>query len=581
MHICHYYLLFEIIIIMSTPEQRTNYALWRGKKRARVVGDDSFLDGSATKKQRVDAALNPLKERGEAHVLNHPEDCYEKKNLLMCLVEKKNPADADTLENYCKAYYSNKRRGYLIIDCHHKGRGKKCFGSPHFHLLLECSPSENTTRIKTHILGTMLGISPNVQSLSELASQWRVEVAFNAVKSTPYTGIIRYLKAGYYSKKPCKEDMRFKGEKMGRMFKHGCVDSDDTERNEGVLAELEAIHNEEHSDCADPAPDAEGVQVSPERTDNRYNQFQSYINKYGPMMYNDATRVIPVSDACVFFNFKDADRKVYDLQVARYIEKELPKLKWYELYEKWGTVTEEFPYISEDELFKQIRMINSVLTFQDVSPAHFAREVVGILSKSKGKKNTIWIHGEGNAGKSFIISAIGRMMCFHGDLSQSKNFSMQSLVGKTFFHFEDLDVEKMGSKNFKTYKDLLEGNPTTVDVKYVYPVKVQAPVIVTSNTTIDELLAAMKYENDCSKRAFKLRMSEFSFPNPWHNPYREQIHPVAMKKFLIDNAGTGDDQAAQPLFPTVSPSSTKPVYFMNKDGDIVELDKENPLDISQ
>ena len=71
------------------------------------------------------------------------------------------------------------------------------------------------------------------------------------------------------------------------------------------------------------------------------------------------------------------------------IEKKLPKIKWYELYDKCGTITEENPHITDDELEKQVKSINSILRYQGVSPAHFVREVVAILSKSKRKKNTI------------------------------------------------------------------------------------------------------------------------------------------------------------------------------------------------
>lgn len=96
---------------------------------------------------------------------------------------------------------------------------------------------------------------------------------------------------------------------------------------------------------------------------------------------------------------------------------------------------------------------------------------------------------------------------------------MQSLVGKIFIHFEDFDVNKMGKHNVKTYKDLMEGNPTSVDVKYVNPIKVSAPVMVTTNTRVEDLLEELK-ENKCSKKAFKTRLCEFVFPHTWHNPYR-------------------------------------------------------------
>lgn len=194
------------------------------------------------------------------------------------------------------------------------------------------------------------------------------------------------------------------------------------------------------------------------------------------------------------------------------IEKKLPKIKWHELYDKWDTITEENPHIMDDELEKQIKSINSILRYQGVSPANFAREVVAILSKSKGKKNTIWITGEGNEGKSILVRAIAKMMCFSGDVSQSKNFYMQSLVGKTFIHFKDFNIQKMGKQNVKVYKDLMEGNPTTVDV----PIQVQAPVIVTTSTRVEDLLAELK-ENECSKKAFKTRLCRFKFPKSWHN----------------------------------------------------------------
>ena len=93
-------------------------------------------------------------------------------------------------------------------------------------------------------------------------------------------------------------------------------------------------------------------------------------------------------------------------------------------------------------------------------------------------------------------------MCFSGDVSQSKNFSLQSLVGKTFIHFKDFNVNKMGKHNVKTYKDPMEGNPTAVDVKYVNPITVSAPVMVTTNTRVEDLLEELK-ENECSKKSIQ------------------------------------------------------------------------------
>lgn len=116
----------------------------------------------------------------------------------------------------------------------------------------------------------MLGISANSTQLSEICMQWKVEVAFNAANCTPYIGIMRYLKTGYFTTNPCKHSVRCKGSKLERMFYHGCSETENTSLEDEVLRELEAVHNEEHADSAPQSEDVPVCFTSPERTDNRF-----------------------------------------------------------------------------------------------------------------------------------------------------------------------------------------------------------------------------------------------------------------------------------------------------------------------
>ena len=134
------------------------------------------------------------------------------------------------------------------------------------------------------------------------------------------------------------------------------------------------------------------------------------------------------------------------------------------------------------------------------------------LFSDNGKKNTIYMYGKADAGKTTIIKLfdafyhsweIGRASA----QAINSNFWLQDLYGKRLFHADEILATQV---NIDTLKLLLEGNDDlTTDIKYAKRVTIRGrPVLMATNEAIWQHMA-------CAADPIRRRCVMIKMVRPW------------------------------------------------------------------
>ena len=112
----------------------------------------------------------------------------------------------------------------------------------------------------------------------------------------------------------------------------------------------------------------------------------------------------------------------------------------------------------------------------------FLRSVKNVFDKQLPKKNCLYLHGEPNAGKSYIarsLCVLGRYFC---EISNSASFTWQMME---FQRIAIVEEPCFTPENIEFFKKIAEGHRTQVQVKGSQDVFIdRTPVIVTTNNHI-------------------------------------------------------------------------------------------------
>jgi septin family protein len=102
------------------------------------------------------------------------------------------------------------------------------------------------------------------------------------------------------------------------------------------------------------------------------------------------------------------------------------------------------------------------------------------MMKVNIKKNTLFLCGQSNAGKSVVLHSLLDRFCEFGVMTKSDTFGFQDTVDRQVIVNEKMLID---SKSVDRFKQLAEGSAVKVDVKMKDPIMVRCtPIIVCSNT---------------------------------------------------------------------------------------------------
>lgn len=186
---------------------------------------------------------------------------------------------------------------------------------------------------------------------------------------------------------------------------------------------------------------------------------------------------------------------------------------WMTLMESCNTSVLEMRknLLTVDESFDWIVRI---LDFNGINPYDFVTDLVEIIDRRKPKKNTLWLKGAPNCGKSLLINSIGDSLlyAFRGDQPDPK---------EARFTYAGLATARIGILNeFKIYSNvadkmllLLEGAEVLNDVKNKQAVNIQrTPLLISTNGDLWDGLPMREQETKKGailQRVTKYHMSTF------------------------------------------------------------------------
>lgn len=150
---------------------------------------------------------------------------------------------------------------------------------------------------------------------------------------------------------------------------------------------------------------------------------------------------------------------------------------------------------------------------------HFIHRLFAVLEKKEPKFNTIVVHSESNAGKTFFFNCIKDYYLSVGHIGKPSKYCQ--------FPFQAMESKRLVMWNEPSYhpeyieriKEILGGDNTSVNVKYMPEANIsRTPVIVTTNKVVSFM----------THPAFKSRLEVFTWRKaPFLEQYPKFPHPLA------------------------------------------------------
>lgn len=120
---------------------------------------------------------------------------------------------------------------------------------------------------------------------------------------------------------------------------------------------------------------------------------------------------------------------------------------------------------------------------QQLNPAEVALEIFFVLGKYIPKKNSFYLCGQSNAGKTYWVNSLIPEKSYIGEMISSSDFAFQECVNKSLILINELQLTTPEQANM--HKKVWEGEPFSVNIKMkAAQVMYRKPVIVTSNQPV-------------------------------------------------------------------------------------------------
>lgn len=169
-----------------------------------------------------------------------------------------------------------------------------------------------------------------------------------------------------------------------------------------------------------------------------------------------------------------------------------------------------------------------IYQFGDNEAVHeFLELVYHWLNKNTGKKNTIWIQGPADCGKSWFISSIENLCISTGRVSvmnRTNAFPLSSCTDTKLIVLDELSFDPTIYTD--TLKLLLGGSPLKISKKYCNDITIKhTPVIIASN-------------GECipSTAEFNARINKFTWSKcDLQDLFKFKIHPLAFIDYWEQN----------------------------------------------
>lgn len=161
----------------------------------------------------------------------------------------------------------------------------------------------------------------------------------------------------------------------------------------------------------------------------------------------------------------------------------------------------------------------------------FVKSLICVMDKVDSKKNTLLIYGPPSCGKSYLINSLLKVIWNEGNIENAtkggSEFTFQEAYNKRATLWNECSFN--GVKNCDTAKQIWEGSPTAMQVKYKKgTILTRTPVFVTTNR-----IPWSMYPNE--REAFMDRCFMFTWRRAeWMKKISLKAHPLAWYHILLN-----------------------------------------------
>nr|QTE03741.1 MAG: nonstructural protein 1 [Phoenicopteridae parvo-like hybrid virus] len=174
-------------------------------------------------------------------------------------------------------------------------------------------------------------------------------------------------------------------------------------------------------------------------------------------------------------------------------------------------------------------LVVRLCTWQGYSPKYVSHTTLCWLSGEMGKKNTLYLYGPPNTGKTMFAESICRMVQVYGNVNHNNmNFPFNDCHGKAIIWWEECTMHET---YVEAAKCIMGGSGVRVDKKGQDSILVEkTPVIITSNNDITQVTSRNAISGN-HQAAIRARCLKFNFNN-WLTSNWGLITPKDMYQFL-------------------------------------------------
>ena len=384
----------------------------------------------------------------------------------------------------------DKMVNWMVCECVHEGP-ELCMPGRHLHFIYENFATKRGEHMEKFWNILRQRLTDKTDSFN--VKKRKIKSQGNFVETSCYYGILAYITAGLYLLYPCKTNLYGQGD----IYEQCCLE------NESDLTDKD--HEQYHACHPDHGICYEDKEETNE-TNTAYTTLSAFWDKYGPMKVKEifSNPNIPVQERIRLSEMKFGDSQVWDNLLSVWLESVFSKLPYVTVFERYGKK-------QTDPLF--IAMHYSLL--QDFMNFHFpnttVQEDVKMSIKNwlslTTKKNTLWISGVPNAGKSFLAKMICNLVVFYKKNAASKNFPLDGLSNSKMIWLEEFTSSLITKSNASFYKQIFGGECIRGDNKFSGIETIWGtPILVTTNEEFDIFQKNVEHSTKNDKQAWDARV---------------------------------------------------------------------------
>jgi len=180
--------------------------------------------------------------------------------------------------------------------------------------------------------------------------------------------------------------------------------------------------------------------------------------------------------------------------------------EWYDISTQLARDEARFSsYLPVDD---SISWLEQILAWNGIDAAHFVRTCWIVFDRRAEKRNLLVYFGPANSGKTLIAVSQARSLCGWANIqnfSDRSTFFLQDIKDKRVVVINEPRID---DSKIETFKNLADGTPFQIDVKWEKGVRVnRVPGVITTNLPIHAYLLHAKQQIE----PLKARITQFDF----------------------------------------------------------------------